>query len=255
VAEDGSERTDQGHPCRSKINPPANLDTESRARADPQTARPKGLRALALDSRIRRGHFYLLSGQYGPTANGARWGEEEPQPKRASLPKGPQPEDLSPEAALGLLRCPRLLGANTPMAGKRCRQELGPLPCPYIVHDKGKGEKDTARLRPKTTCSWWPPARAIGAGSPFPEGSRPARQPALKDLSAARAAKARVDRCSNGPYGCNVEAGQGERVRCRRQHGRRRSPIEESGALVGGQGRHQAKQGQARKGLPPPKSR
>ena len=60
---------------------------------------------------------YLLFGQYGPYVQRGQVSDENPKPKRASLPKGVKPEDLSLDDALGLLRLPRLLGEH-PDGGK-----------------------------------------------------------------------------------------------------------------------------------------
>ena len=70
--------------------------------------------------------------------------DDNPKPKRASLPKGQKPEDLSLDDALGLLRLPRHLGEH-PDGGK-VQAGLGRFG-PYVVWDKGKGEKDYRSLK------------------------------------------------------------------------------------------------------------
>ena len=80
---------------------------------------------------------YLLFGQYGPYVQRGQASEETPKPKRASLPRGTKPEDLTLEAACGLLSLPRLLGEH-PEGGK-VQAGLGRFGA-YVVHDKGKGE-------------------------------------------------------------------------------------------------------------------
>lgn len=96
--------------------------------------------------------MYLLFGQYGPYVQRGQVSDENPKPKRASLPKGAKPEDLSLEDALGLLRLPRLLGEH-PDGGK-IQAGLGRFG-PYVVWDKGKGEKDYRSLKGRTMCCWW----------------------------------------------------------------------------------------------------
>jgi len=101
------------------------------------------------------------------------------KPKRASLPKGLKPEDLSLEAALGLLRCPGLLGEHPDggkvQAGLVCR--FGP----YIVHDKAKARRITLAQGRSTTCSLVGP---LPGRSRMPRHSKKGRggRTALKDL-------------------------------------------------------------------------
>lgn len=66
---------------------------------------------------------YLLFGQYGPYVQRGQVSDENPKPKRASLPKGAQPADHSLDEALGLLRLPRLLAEHP--AGGRVQAGLG----------------------------------------------------------------------------------------------------------------------------------
>ncbi len=88
--------------------------------------------------------IYLLEGQYGPyvqlgeTADGKK-------PKRASLPKGTKPEDVTLDMAVGLLSLPRALGTH-PDTGRPVRAGLGRFG-PYIVHDLGKGQADFRSLK------------------------------------------------------------------------------------------------------------
>ena len=86
---------------------------------------------------------YLLFGQYGPYVQRGQVGEDNPKPKRASLPKGKKPDELSLDEALGLLRLPRLLGEHPD--GGRIQAGLGRFG-PYVVWDKSKGEKDYRSL-------------------------------------------------------------------------------------------------------------
>ena len=88
---------------------------------------------------------YLLFGQYGPYVQRGQVSDDNPKPKRASLPKGTRPEDLGLEQAVALLRLPRLLGEH-PEGGK-VRAGLGRYG-PYVVWNKANkaaDEKDDYR--------------------------------------------------------------------------------------------------------------
>lgn len=87
----------------------------------------------------------VLSGQYGPYVQLGGVTEAHPKPKRASLPKGVKPEDVTLELAVGLLSLPRLLGSHPETGGKvfAGQGRFGP----YIVHDQGKAGKDYRSLK------------------------------------------------------------------------------------------------------------
>lgn len=80
--------------------------------------------------------IFVLVGRYGPYVQLGKVIEGEPLPKRASLPKGVKPEDLTLEMAVDLLRLPRHLG-NHPETGKKIIANNGRFG-PFIVHDQGK---------------------------------------------------------------------------------------------------------------------
>ncbi|MFZ9752121.1 MAG: type I DNA topoisomerase, partial [Cyanobium sp.] len=134
VADDGSEELLKAT-LPVEITP-ADLDAE---RAE-QILRQKadGPESLGIDPETGEA-VYLLFGQYGPYLQLGQASEAIPKPKRASLPKGVKPEEVRLEDALGLLRLPRLLGEH-PEGGK-VEASLGRFG-PYVVHHKGKGEKD-----------------------------------------------------------------------------------------------------------------
>ncbi|MGQ0701758.1 MAG: type I DNA topoisomerase [Gemmatimonadales bacterium] len=75
----------------------------------------------------------LLSGQYGPYVQLGQVTDDNPKPKRASIPKGMKPEEVTLPVALGLLSLPRLLGAH-PDGGKvyAGQGRFGP----YLVHHR-----------------------------------------------------------------------------------------------------------------------
>jgi DNA topoisomerase-1 len=87
----------------------------------------------------------LLSGQYGPYVQLGQVVEGGPKPKRASLPKGTAPENVTLEMAVGLLALPRELGEH-PETGARVLASQGRFG-PYIVHDQGAAGKDYRSLK------------------------------------------------------------------------------------------------------------
>jgi DNA topoisomerase-1 len=145
---------------------------------------------------------YLLFGQYGPYVQRGQVSEENPKPKRASLPKGVKPEDLSLEDALGLLRLPRLLGEHPD--GGRIEAGLGRFG-PYVVHHKGKGEKDYRSLKAEDD------VLAVGLNRALDLLAQPKRgrggRTALKDLGTPEGADEAIQ-LFDGPYGLYVKQGK-----------------------------------------------
>jgi DNA topoisomerase I len=91
--------------------------------------------------------IYLLIGSYGPYVQLGDATEENPKPKRASLPKGKSLEDVTLEMAVSLLALPRLLGVH-PETGNKIQASLGRFG-PYVVHKKGgeEGKDDYRSLK------------------------------------------------------------------------------------------------------------
>jgi DNA topoisomerase-1 len=89
--------------------------------------------------------IFLLTGQYGPYLQLGEVVDGAPKPKRASLPKGVTPDQVTLPQALGLLALPRLLGTH-PESGRSVQAGLGRFG-PYVVHDLGKGEKEYRSLK------------------------------------------------------------------------------------------------------------
>ncbi|MCP9848267.1 type I DNA topoisomerase [Cyanobium sp. Morenito 9A2] len=145
---------------------------------------------------------YLLFGQYGPYVQKGQVSDENPKPKRASLPKGVKPEDFSLEDALGLLRLPRLLGEH-PEGGK-VQAGLGRFG-PYVVHDKGKGEKEFRSLKAEDDVLSVALERAIELLAQ-PKRGRGGRT-ALKDLGSPEGASESIQ-VFDGPYGLYVKQGK-----------------------------------------------
>jgi DNA topoisomerase-1 len=106
------------------------------------------------------------------------------------------------EDALGLLRLPRQLGEH-PDGGK-VQAGLGRFG-PYVVHDKGKGEKDYRSLKGDDD------VLAIGLSRALELLAEPKRgrggRTALKDLGTPEGAEEAIQ-LFNGPYGLYVKQGK-----------------------------------------------
>src|SRR5262249_3670004 len=87
----------------------------------------------------------LLSGQYGPYVQLGTVTDENPKPKRASLPPGLKLDEVTLPLAVGLLALPRTLGTH-PETGARVLAGQGRFG-PYILHDRGKEGKDYRSLK------------------------------------------------------------------------------------------------------------
>ncbi|USN53284.1 MAG: type I DNA topoisomerase [Candidatus Nomurabacteria bacterium] len=77
--------------------------------------------------------IYVLTGRFGPYLQVGEKTDENPKPRRASIPRGVNPNELSMEDALKYLSLPRTLGAH-PESGKDVVANVGRFG-PYIVHD------------------------------------------------------------------------------------------------------------------------
>ena len=87
----------------------------------------------------------VLTGQYGPYVQLGRVTDASPKPKRASLPKGMKPEEVTVPVAVGLLSLPRLLGVHPD--GSKIYAGQGRFG-PYVVHHKpGDGGKEYRSIR------------------------------------------------------------------------------------------------------------
>ncbi|CAD5951734.1 DNA topoisomerase 1 [Planktothrix rubescens] len=89
--------------------------------------------------------IYILIGPYGPYVQLGLEAEDSKKPKRVSIPKGVEKENVTLEMALGLLALPRLLGTH-PETEAKIKAALGPFG-PYVVHDQGKEGKDYRSLK------------------------------------------------------------------------------------------------------------
>ncbi|HLY28201.1 MAG TPA: type I DNA topoisomerase [Aggregatilineales bacterium] len=77
--------------------------------------------------------IFLMNGRFGPYVQLGEAENTKDKPKRASLPKGMKPEDVTLEAAVELLRLPRNLGKH-PESGTSVEAGLGRFG-PYVKHD------------------------------------------------------------------------------------------------------------------------
>ncbi len=89
--------------------------------------------------------IFLLTGQYGPYLQLGEVVDGGPKPKRASLPKGVTPDQVTLPQALGLLALPRMLGPH-PVSGRSVHAGLGRFG-PYVVHDLGTEGKEYRSLK------------------------------------------------------------------------------------------------------------
>lgn len=76
---------------------------------------------------------YCLIGRYGPYVQLGEVTEDNPKPRRAGIPKGKSPREVTLEDALLYLSLPRTLGVH-PETGKDIIANLGRFG-PYVMHD------------------------------------------------------------------------------------------------------------------------
>lgn len=89
--------------------------------------------------------IYVIIGPNGPYLQLGEKSDENPKPKRASLPKGVSIENVTLDMAVNLLSLPRNLGVH-PDTGSKVQAGLGQFG-PYVVHDQGKEGKDYRSLK------------------------------------------------------------------------------------------------------------
>ncbi len=90
-------------------------------------------------------NIFVLVGQYGPYVQLGEVTEENKKPKRVSLPKGKQPDDVDLDMALGLISLPRTLGEH-PETKRPVKASIGRFG-PYILHDMGADGKDFRSIK------------------------------------------------------------------------------------------------------------
>jgi DNA topoisomerase-1 len=197
VADDGSEELLKAT-LPQEITP-GDLDAEKAELILKQKA--EGPEALGEDPETGEA-VYLLFGQYGPYVQRGQVSDDNPKPKRASLPKGVKPEELKLEDALGLLQLPRQLGEHPD--GGRIDAGLGRFG-PYVVHHKGKGEKDYRSLKADDDVLLVGLDRALELLA-MPKKGRGGRT-ALKDLGTPDGDDEAIQ-LFDGPYGLYVKQGK-----------------------------------------------
>jgi DNA topoisomerase-1 len=77
--------------------------------------------------------IFVLTGRYGPYVQLGEVSEDNPKPRRASIPRGVNPASLTVEQAVELLMFPRELGLH-PETGKPVAANKGRFG-PYVMHD------------------------------------------------------------------------------------------------------------------------
>lgn len=151
--------------------------------------------------------IYLRIGPYGPYVQLGDESDSNPKPKRASLPKGVDPNHLTLEAAVGLLALPRLLGHH-PETGGKIQAGLGRFG-PYVVHTPGGGEKpDYRSLKTGDDVLTVDFDRAMELLSQPKAGrGRGAAKPPLRELGSHPSDQEPVN-IHDGPYGPYIKHGK-----------------------------------------------
>ncbi|MDJ0562550.1 MAG: topoisomerase C-terminal repeat-containing protein, partial [Microcystis sp. M49629_WE12] len=150
--------------------------------------------------------IYLLVGSYGPYVQLGDVSDDNPKPKRASLPKGVKPEDVTLPQAVGLLALPRLLGTH-PLTGGKIKASLGRFG-PYVVQEEGK-EKEYRSLKAGDDILTITLDRALALLAE-PKKTRSARgstKPPLKELG-KHPDDGELVGLYEGPYGVYIKHGK-----------------------------------------------
>ena len=150
--------------------------------------------------------IFVLTGQYGPYVQLGEVTDDNPKPKRASLPKGVTPDAVTLPQAVGLLALPRHLGDH-PDTGAKLLAGLGRFG-PYVVHDQGKDGKDYRSIKGEDDVLTITLARALElfAQPKQGRGRRAAAKP-LRELGAHPADTEPVN-LFDGQYGPYVKHGK-----------------------------------------------
>jgi DNA topoisomerase-1 len=150
--------------------------------------------------------IFLLNGTYGPYVQLGEASEENPKPKRASLPKTLKPENVTLEVAVGLLSLPRNLGVH-PETGGKIQASLGPYG-PYVLHDQGKEGKDYRSLKAGDDVLSVSLERALEIFSEPKKGGRSSKsKAALRELGNHPESGDPIN-IYDGPYGPYIKYGK-----------------------------------------------
>lgn len=148
--------------------------------------------------------IYVLTGTYGPYVQLGEATETNKKPKRASLPKGVTPEQVTLEMAVGLLSLPRTLGEH-PNGGK-VKAGLGRFG-PYVVHDRGKEGQDFRSLKAEDDVLTITLERALELLAQPKAGRGRSSSTPLRELGAHPQDQQPVS-VYQGPYGYYVKHGK-----------------------------------------------
>ena len=149
--------------------------------------------------------IFLRIGPYGPYVQLGEPTDDNPNPKRASLPKGTQAEAVTLEMAVGLLMLPRKLGPH-PETGASIKAGQGRFG-PYIVHDQGKEGRDYRSLKGDDDVLTVTLERSLELLAQPKAGRGRKKVDPLKDLGAHPDDNESVA-VFNGPYGLYVKHGK-----------------------------------------------
>ncbi|MBD65512.1 MAG: DNA topoisomerase I [Halobacteriovoraceae bacterium] len=140
--------------------------------------------------------IYCLVGRYGPYLQLGEATEENPKPRRASLPKGTSPKNVEMDVAVKLLSLPRELGLH-PETKKMVAANIGRFG-PYVMHD---GEFRSIKKDDDVYEIELPRALEILAQPKFGRGGD-----VLKDFGKLEEVKKSV-KVLDGKYGVYIKAG------------------------------------------------
>jgi DNA topoisomerase-1 len=152
--------------------------------------------------------IFLSIGTYGPYVQLGEVSETNKKPKRASLPKGMKPEDVTLDMAVGLLSLPRLLGTN-PATGGKIKAGLGRFG-PYVVQDLGKEGQDYRSLKAEDDILTIDLERALqllAEPKRSRGGSRSSSKEPLRELGVHPQDKEPIN-IYQGPYGVYIKHGK-----------------------------------------------
>ena len=150
--------------------------------------------------------IYLLIGGYGPYVQLGEATEDNKKPKRASVPRGVNPDTVTLDMAVGLLALPRWLG-NHPETGAPIKASLGRFG-PYVVHEQSKDQKDYRSLKAEDDVLTVTLERALEllAEPKRGRGAKGSKTP-LKELG-LHPEDQQVVNIYQGPYGIYVKHGK-----------------------------------------------